>query len=51
MSEKARLKAIERIMRWNIDEIDLTQFPADLFQPAPDNWKQILKLPPYMKKA
>ena len=38
-------------MRWNIDEIDLTQFPADLFQPALDNWKQILKLPPYMKKS
>ena len=33
------------------DEIDLSKFPGDLFQPEPTTWKQISKLPPHLAKC
>ena len=39
---------IEEHINGTVD--DVSGLDADLFQPTPTNWKQILSLPPHMKK-
>ena len=34
-----------------LDEIKISDLHGDLFQPAPDHWKQIINLPPHLKKV
>ena len=33
-----------------LDEIKISDLHGDLFQPAPEHWKQILNLPPHLNK-
>ena len=44
-------KLKEEIKIHDVDEIDLSKFPGDLFQPEPTTWKQISKLPPHLAKC
>ena len=34
-----------------VEDIDFSKLDGDLFQPAPEHWKQIMKLPPHLKKV
>ena len=34
-----------------VEDIDFSKLEGDLFQPAPEHWKQIMKLPPHLKKV
>ena len=44
-------KLKEEIKIHDVDEIDLSKFPGDLFQPEPTTWRQISKLPPHLAKC
>ena len=45
------MKIEDMINNTQLDEIKISELHEDLFQPAPEHWKQILKLPPHLRKV